>query len=306
MNEIMEYEIQTNQISHNKFDPVYFKVPRLAEETVKAEMWDLQYFYDPIHYHEECQITLILESDGILFIGDRLTKFNRGEMFIIGPNTPHVFRHETAYYQGKTERHAKAISIFFNSESILNIINDLPESSSLNKFMETARYGFKLDRSQTAAIKNHIQKVLNTSGMDRVIELLTILHKISNQKDIEILMTKTHMILEPEDGQKLDKVFTYLMDRYQQKITLEDVAGLINVTPSAFCRYFKHRTQKTFSSFLIEVRIGKACKMLLEGLNVAEACYSSGYNNISNFHRHFKRITGLTPNEYKNVILKRN
>ncbi|HEC43318.1 MAG TPA: AraC family transcriptional regulator [Bacteroides sp.] len=305
MDEILEYEIQNDHTTHKKIDPVYFKVPRLAEETVKAEMWDLQYFYDPIHYHEECQITFIIESEGMLFIGDRLTKFHRGELFVIGSNTPHVFRHENAYYQGQTTQHARAISIFFNSESILNIINDLPESSSLHKLMENAKYGFKIETRQAAKLKGHIKNVLNTSGMERVIELLTLLNKLSIQKDLEILMTKTPMILEYEDGQKLDKVFTYIMESYREKITLEEVAALINITPSAFCRYFKHRTQKTFSRFLIEVRIGKACKMLLEGENVAEACYSSGYNNISNFHRHFKRIMALTPNEYKRTIQKR-
>ena len=305
MPELIDHKIQQKQASQKKVDPVYFKVPRLAEETIRAEMWDLQYFYDPIHYHEECQITFILESEGILFIGDRITKFNRGELFVIGPNTPHVFRHEVAYYQGQTNRHARAISIFFNSESVLNIIKDLPESSTLGNLMETANYSFKIEVPQAALLKGHIKKVLDTSGMDRVIELLTLLNKMSNQKNLEILMTKTPMILEPDDVKKLDKVFTYLMDSYRDRITLKNVAALINVTPSAFCRYFKYRTQKTFSSFLIEVRIGKACKVLLEGENVAEACYSSGYNNISNFHRHFKRVTGLTPTEYKKTILKR-
>jgi len=306
MNEILEYELQTVKEAHKKVEPLYFKVPRLAEETVRAEMWDLQFFYDPIHYHEECQITFVLESDGVLFVGDRLTQFRSGELFVIGKNTPHVFRHDTSYYQGRTPRHARAISIFFNSESILNIINTIPESSSMQKFMESAKLGIKLDKTQAAALKSHVRKVLDTKGMERVIQLLTILHKISIHKDLEILMTKTPMILEPEDGQKLDKVFNYLMDNYREKITLDQVAEMINVTPSAFCRYFKLRTQKTFSRFLIEVRIGKACKSLQEGENVTEACYSSGYNNISNFHRHFKQITGLTPNEYKKKILKVN
>lgn len=120
-----------------------------------------------------------------------------------------------------------------------------------------------------------------------------------------MLMTKTPIILEPEDNQKIDKVFNYLMDNYMGKITLEAVAELINVTPNSFCRYFKQRTNKTFSRFLIEVRISKACKVLFEGENVAEECYSSGYNNISNFHRHFKQITGMTPNGYKKKILQR-
>ena len=302
MSEMINYGLQTTQIRSNKVEPVYFKVPRLAEETVRAEMWDLKYFYKPIHYHEECQITFILESDGMLFIGDRLTHFHKGELFFIGPNTPHVFRHDNVYYQGKSTRHARAISIFFNTESILKIIDGLPESSALGKIMEFAKYGFKLEKPEAALLKKRIRKVFDTSGMERVIELVTILHRISINGALENLITKIPVTLEAEDCQKLDRVFTYLMDNYRKKITLEELANLINVTPSAFCRYFKHHTQKTFTQFLIEVRISKACKMLLEGENVAEACFSSGYNNSSNFHRHFKGITGLTPNEYKKKI----
>jgi len=302
----MEYKEYTGREIHKNTEPVYFKVPILDDETVRAEMWDLQYFYDPIHYHEECQITFILESDGILFIGDKLSQFQSGELFIIGKNIPHVFRHDKSYYQDGTKQHARAISIFFNTESIQSIINGLPESSSMDKFMENSKFGYKLEKMKAVEVEENVRKIINNKGMDRVIELLALLNKISKHKDLESLMTISPVILDPEEGKKLDKVFTYLMESYQEKITLDQVASLINFTPSAFCRYFKNHTQKTFSRFLIEVRIGKACKMLQKGSNVTEACYSSGYNNISNFHRHFKQITGFTPNEYKKKILNVN
>jgi len=305
MLETDEYDVDMNPDAKNRIEPVYFKVPRQAEETVRAEMWNLQYFYNPIHYHEECQITFILESDGILFVGDRLTPFHKGELFVIGKNTPHVFRHDKVYYEGTASFHAKAISIFFSSDTFEDIFKSIPESSSLAKLMGKAKLGFKIERRQATELESHIKKVLSVTGIERVFELLYIFHKISLLKNLEILMTKTPIILKPEDDQKVDKVFNYLMDNYMEKITLKAVAELVNLSPNAFCRYFKGRTQKTFSRFLIEVRISKACKVLFEGKNVAEACYSSGYNNISNFHRHFKQITGMTPNEYKKKIFQR-
>jgi AraC-like DNA-binding protein len=90
------------------------------------------------------------------------------------------------------------------------------------------------------------------------------------------------------------------MQHHQEKISLKEISSLINMAPTAFCRYFKLRTLKTYSQFLIEVRISKACKMINEkSSNVSEACYSSGYNNISNFHRHFKNVTGMTPSKFR-------
>ncbi|MCX6227558.1 MAG: AraC family transcriptional regulator, partial [Bacteroidia bacterium] len=107
-----------------------------------------------------------------------------------------------------------------------------------------------------------------------------------------------------EDNLKLKRIFDYITKNFEKRITLYEVAGLINLTPTAFCRFFKLRTNKTFSQFLIEVRINQACKMLSNGnFNVTETFFSCGYNNSSNFHRHFRQHTGLTPSEYKDQIL---
>ncbi|MBA7515679.1 HTH-type transcriptional activator Btr [subsurface metagenome] len=305
MLEIDEYDVDESLDAKKRIEAVYFKVPRQAEETVRAEIWNLQWFYDLIHYHKEYQITFILESDGILFIGDSVIPFHKDELFVIGKNIHHVFRHDKVYYEGTASHHAKAISIFFNSDTFEDMFKRIPEFFSIEKLIGKAKFGIKLERHQAAELKNHIKKVLSVTGMERVLELLNILYKISLLKNIQVLMSKTPMILEPDDNQKIDKVFNYLMDNYMGKITLETVAELVNLSPNAFCRYFKGRTQKTFSRFLIEVRISKACKVLFEGKNVAEACYLSGYNNISNFHRYFKQITGMTPNEYKKKIFQR-
>lgn len=90
------------------------------------------------------------------------------------------------------------------------------------------------------------------------------------------------------------------MNRFHESIKLKEVADIVNMTPTAFCRFFKMRTNKTFSGFLIDVRINQACKLLTDGnSNVMETYIACGYNNSSNFHRHFKRNTGYTPREFK-------
>ena len=101
------------------------------------------------------------------------------------------------------------------------------------------------------------------------------------------------------DTERINVVMNYIMQHYANDIKVEEIASLSNLTVSSFCRYFKSRTQKTFSEFLNEVRILNACKLLVKSdMTITEICYETGYNNISHFNRQFKLITGLTAKAY--------
>ncbi|HCC72006.1 MAG TPA: AraC family transcriptional regulator [Bacteroidales bacterium] len=286
-------------------EPMYFKVPRQKEETVRVENWDLPYFYEPIHFHEECQLTYIIESTGMILVGDKLDRFKKGEIYLIGKNLPHVFRNSERYFEEDSVYRARAISIFFSYDSITELLNYIPESFNIQKLLENSFYGIKLSREDAKLIAPYIKKMPHIEGFDRVLELLNILGMIAKKKELKLISSKTILIMDEEDNKRLNKVFEYIMQNFREHISLDDVAALVYMTPTSFCRYFKLRTQKTFSGFLTEVRIGNTCKLLSKSsCNVAQACYSSGYNNISNFHRHFLNVTGMTPNQYRKNVLK--
>lgn len=286
-------------------EPICFKVPRQKEETVRVEYWDLPYFYDPIHFHEECQITYIIESTGMFLVGDKLDKFKKGEIYIIGKNLPHVFHNSDRYFVEDSKYHARAISIFFSYDSITALLDYIPESENIQKLLKNSVYGIKLSCDDVKLIIPYIKKMLHVEGFTKVLELLNILGMIANKKEVKFISSKKPLIMDEEDNKKLNKVFEHIMQHFRERICLEDVASLIYMTPTSFCRYFKQRTQKTFSEFVTEVRIGNACKLLSKGsYNVSEACYSSGYNNISNFHRHFYKVKGMTPNQYRKHFIK--
>ncbi len=93
------------------------------------------------------------------------------------------------------------------------------------------------------------------------------------------------------------------MNNFSRKIKLDEIATVANLSPTAFCRYFKSRTNKTFVGFLNEIRVGYACKLLLEReKSASEICYLSGFNNLTNFNIQFKKIKNLTPIEYQNRL----
>jgi AraC-like DNA-binding protein len=283
-------------------DPVYYKVPKYEEESVRVETWNQPKFYEPLHYHEECQLTLILSGSGTVFMGNSMVEYSKGDLFFMGENLPHVLRSDQI---GNYDSHpgVNAISVFFSMKAIAAILNEVPEAREVNRLLENSAFGLRFRNASQQKIGTLMKAIGENSGFSRHIVLLQIINLFAGYQKVEKLALLQPTQLDAIQNKNLNKVFDYVMLHYNEKITLDTIASLVYMTPNAFCRYFKKHTQKSFTSFLIEVRVNKACKMLQDEANsVADSCYSSGYQNKSNFHRHFLRIMGLTPNEYKRKI----
>jgi len=284
-------------------EPLYFKIPRSDKESLRIEYWDLNFFFEPVHFHEDCQLTYILEGDGQVFLGETITDFSKGDALLIGKNVPHVLRNNENYYRNP-QLHARAISIFFSQDTLTAIFNVLPEASSLQKLLDYSAYGIKLDGKVASKVHKGMEKMLNLSNFDCFLKFIGILNQISKADDL-FLISKNSIPLHSvsEANRKINIIYEHVMANFHEKITLNEISSKVNMSPTAFCRFFKQRTLKTFSNFLIEVRIANACKMLIEGdYNTTQCCFSNGYNNVSNFHRHFRKVTGMTPGEYKQKI----
>lgn len=289
--------------------PLHFKVPWLTEETIRVEFWDLENFFELFHFHEEFQITLILEGGGLLFVSDSVKNFNKGEVFLFGKNLPHVFRNRENDYQNNREKKARAISIFFNQDVINNSLGDIPEAFAIRKLIDRAVYGIRVSANMVDKISPLLMKLPEKNTFEKFLSILDILNCISkdNQLDfISCMGIPIHTVRE--NIPKINIVFDFIRKNYSKKIPLQQVANLVNMTPTAFCKFFKYKSQKTFSRFLIEVRIANACRLISEqDYNTSECCYSCGYNNLSNFHKHFKSVTGMTPLEFrKNILIASN
>ena len=281
-------------------EPIYFKVPRLKGETVRVEFWDLPYFYEPVHFHEECQITYILQGTGIILVSAKLGEFKEGDLFFIGKNQSHVFRHDESYYKTPSKHHARAISIFFSLDTFKQILQQIPEGGKIDSLMDRTQFGIRVSRQEVENFIQNILEIRHTEGIDRIACFMRILDDISKCKELEQITNSKPIIYGKQNNTKLNRVFNYIMENFDRRIYLDDVAELVNMTPNAFCRFFKLHTKKTFFSFLIEVRINQACNLLSGGNhNVTETYFACGFNNSSNFHRHFRTQTGFTPTEYR-------
>jgi AraC-like DNA-binding protein len=280
--------------------PVLFNISETETESFQVQVDEHDHYYDSLHFHPEIQLALIVKGKGYRFIGDSIDRFGPGDLLLIGPNLPHVFRCDKEYYEKNPNLGVYAILVFFSAQSLSNAFLAIPEMHRINELISNCQKGLKITGKTRTAVSKLMNELLVEKGFDRLLTFLKILDLISSSKTNHQLSNIGYDKPQKEsDNERLNKVIDHVLNHFSKKVLLEDVASIANMTPNAFCRFFKHRTEKTFSRFLNEIRIGHACKLLVsEDINVSQAAYDCGYNNISNFNRQFKEITGFTPSEF--------
>lgn len=283
-----------------------FKIPKTTQESFHLQKDHQKYFYDYLHQHPEVQITLILESEGKLIAGDYIGTFKPGDIYLIGPNLPHVFKNDARYYNERNAVHAESISIFFEWKAFGEKFLSMPELKTLQEFSKIAERGLMIREPVKNRMSQLMKQLFRTSEMDRLIVLLKILNILSNTNDLVPLASSgTYNDFDEADGKKLDAVYRFTMNEYHRKIHLEEVADIANMTVNSFCRYFKKRTRKSYVDFLTEIRIGQACKLLQQrDMSISQICFEVGFSNLSNFNRKFRELSGLTPTEFRKFQAK--
>lgn len=263
----------------------------------------MPYFYDILHKHPEIQITYIEKSHGTLILTDFMADFQPGDLFIIGPNQPHMFKNDKQYYGNHQDLEAYGISFFFDQSVFGSTFLSLPENKRLSAFVNRCDGNMSLKKGYTADVQCMINNLFSQKGHLKLLRLLEILYHLSGHKSIKYLTASTHHKYDNEvEGERMNKILDFTTNHYQNNITLENVASLASLTTTSFCRYFKKRTRKSYVDFLSEVRIRQACKMLQDSDEpVAQICFKTGFNNLSNFNRKFKRITSISPTAYRKM-----
>jgi AraC-like DNA-binding protein len=274
-----------------------FKIPHGNKTSIKVDHDKMAHFYNTYHTHEELQLILMVKGYGTAYIGDKILQFKAGDVYLLGQNLPHVFKDELTGDDYEVE----SISIFFLPDFMGEGFLSLPESRQLSLLFTESIRGIKIERELAKVTEDRIWQVFNKSGLDRLLALVGTLELIAQSETLNFISSPGyHKPKRSVDGQKINDVFDFMMANYSREIRLDEIAEVAHMSSTAFCRYFKHHTRKTYSLFLNEIRIGQACKMLVDDqLSVGEICYKSGFNNISNFNRQFKKITGYTPTAYQ-------
>ena len=279
---------------------VPFQIPKNTEEAFRVQVDDLPHLYNHLHQHPEIQLTLIKESNGTLVAGDYVGPFHAGDVFVIGGNQPHVFRNDEKFFKKRSK--AVAITIFFDETTFGENFWLLEEMKSLQQFLKNSSGGFRITGRKKKSLAEKLISIVDAKGIDRLIIFLEILKLLTSRKEMHSLATPViQRNIKSYDGSRLNKVIEFTFKEFQRPITLKEVAGLANLTPEAFCKYFKTRTRKTYINFLNEIRVNHACRLLTEDKSISAICYDCGFMNLSNFNRIFKKIKHVSPGEWRKI-----
>ena len=270
------------------------KLPLSEHSSFVADTFTTPYFETPWHYHAEYELVLIIQGKGKRFIGNHVADYKEGDLTFLGPNLPHLFRKEEAQAEGGS------LVIHFKEEFIGKEFSQIPEMQKIKLLFQKSRMGLQINGQTRKVIIDKMHEMLTLQGMERLICLLSVLSVLASSSEYDLLSSPEIIGQNGNDSDRLDKVFDYVMTHFKEEIQLEEVAGIANMSYSGFCRYFKNRTKKNFSHFVNEIRIGYACKRLMESdVSISNICFESGYNNMTNFNEQFKKIVKCTPHQFQ-------
>jgi len=271
----------------------------------------INYLNDPFfdtywHFHSEYQLFVVLEGKGTRFIGDSINHFQEGDMVLTGPNMPHLWRNDDIYFDKTHHLRVQGIVIYFPENFLGEHFLRKEEMLEIKQLFERASRGIQILGATSNHVTEMMQDLIHLKGLESIVQLLSILHVLSVSGEYNYISSVGYTNNTKEaDKDRMSGVYNYIMLNYKKNIMLEEVAGIASMSPTAFSRYFKARTNKSFSSFISELRIGYACKLLMEDKNnIAQIGLECGFNTISNFNKQFKDLMHKTPFEYRKEYLK--
>ena len=298
------YFYQYLVIKKSVMKPALEHLPKSNYESFVIKDFEYPYYPTPWHYHPEYELVTIVESTGRRIIGDHISHFKPGNLALIGPNIPHVYTNDAAYYQNNPDMKAKSIVIHFTELSLGNDFLSLPEASVLKLLLQKAAAGLDILGDTGKRVNDKLREIVTYSGLKRLITLLDILSDIADSEEV-LPITKTTMIGNNEkESTRLCSVLDWITNNFENDIKLAEAAAIAEMHENAFSRFFSLRTRKSFSFFLLELRLQKASKLLIESnSSITSICYDCGYNNVSNFNRQFLNYYKMNPGRYRKAFL---
>ena len=248
----------------------------------------------------EVELVYINSGVGKRQVGTHLSNYTEGDLVLIGSYLPH-----TGFTKGFNDGQ-KEVVIQFNQDIFTNAFNGIEELKSINHLLELSKKGIAYSGAIKDDIGIRMEGLKYETQLDGLLTFIKILYDLSIYKEKQILNAEGYaFISSPMENKRLKIIFNYIRDNFMNQIALDDIAAIVYMTPQSFCRFFKKSTNKTFTNFLNEYRINHSTKLLSEtDQDIKSICFESGFNNLSNFFRNFKRITNHTPNSFRDQIFK--
>jgi AraC-like DNA-binding protein len=275
------------------------KIPVTEQGSFTVREFKLPFFDAPLHFHPEYELTLIVAGQGKRIVGDSIVDFGPGDLALLGSNLPHYW-HSDKQCQSSVLS-SQSIVIQFSPQFLGQGFFLIPEMTSVKKLLDKAQQGLTFHENTRGEAACRMQKLLQLNGAKQLFELFALLDFLAcSPGQQQIASSGFSEYADTFDCERINSVCQYVFNNFTEEVTITHAASLAHLSVPAFCYYFKKRTRRNFSQFVNQIRIGHACKLLIEtNRTISEICYASGFRNLSNFNRRFKEIQHKSPQEYR-------
>lgn len=279
------------------------RISRKQNESFSVFHYFQPRFTCPYHYHPEVELTWILAGHGQRLIGDHLGNFETGDLVLMGSELPHSYFNPPGFRQGP--KGAGSMVLQFRPDCAGGVLKEAPECQRVRLLLQRASRGLAFKGTVRTKVQTLLEGLARAKNSRRILLLLEILEILASDRKADVLASPG---FRPEfnqaQGTRIEKACTWITERFREPITLVQAARAAHMSPPAFSRFFHRATNRTFVYFVNELRIGHACRALLEtDRGVAEIAYDCGYENLSNFNRRFRELRNMTPVDYRKSAL---
>ncbi|WP_316753182.1 AraC family transcriptional regulator [Pedobacter gandavensis] len=284
--------------------PELIEVNHAGGKTLKVKRLETNSLISSFHFHDLCELVWIEKSYGKRIVGDHIGNFEDHDLVLMGPDLPHIWQSDKAFLLEEKNK-VKSTVVYFPPDFLLGLTDDQNTLNQVDELIRKAGRGLRFYGKTNQEVTRILIKLPQKKGIDKIVAFLRIIEILSESNEYEYLASLAFKNpYDEKDTNRINKVYQYLMENFQRDINLKEVADLCNLTTNSFCRFFKDRSQKSLTQFVNEIRIGHSCKLLQNvEFSISEVCYASGYNNLTNFNKFFKQITGMKPSEYRKDLM---
>ncbi len=262
------------------------------------------FFPFPYHYHSEYELVLVLKSTGRRLVGDHIGYFSPDDLVFMGSHLPHIWINDPTFLKDQAGYPAEAIVIHFNDDFLGKSFFEIPEMEAFKNFLSKSNRGMVIKGKTRETINTLMKGMPGMNGLERLSALLSIFNILSQTSEYEQLASPGFIqSMDLNVSNRFSKITSYIIQNFDKDISLPEVASVANMAVTTFCNFFKEHYRVTFVEYLNSVRIGHACKLLTEeDQNIIEISYKSGFKNLANFNRQFKKHKDMTPTKYRKTV----
>ncbi len=273
---------------------------------IKARYYDYDRFTYPWHFHSQYEIIYVKQGGGYCFVGDCVERFADGDVILFGPNLPHYMRSDEACHDGNPMLRVQGTIVQFEENFMQYSFDHYPQFRQIRLLLKESRRGIVFHAAADRRVRGMMSVFPELKGFGQLTGVLDLLQELSVSVRRKLLASPCYYEKFPTVGNKrIDKIISFINSNYTRPLRLDEIAEMANMNSTAFCRFFKEVTEKTFLQYVTDMRIGYACKLLTIGdMEISQIAVECGFESISHFNRTFKQLTKLTPTQYRSRFVK--